>query len=78
MTRIKLEKEIDSLRATVKSLNNRVGDEVVLSDESDESEDESFGIATGNRREINTRHMQIDGLFAAKYFYITNVGTYFS
>lgn len=67
---VKLEKEIVMLRESLKTLNARVGDEIIddSSDSSLEDENEE------SKNSVNTRHYQIDEQFAPKYYFITNVG----
>lgn len=61
------------LRDVVKKLSSRIGDEII-SEDSDSTLDSNSEASFENP--INTRHYQIDSLFADKYYFITNVSNF--
>lgn len=61
------------LRDVVKKLSTRIGDEII-SEDSDSTLDSDCGASFENP--INTRHYQIDSLFADKYYFKTNVSNF--
>lgn len=63
---IKLEKENEDLRKTVRALNQRIGDDI-LTEDSDDS------IGEDPPESKNTRHYQLDSQFARSYYFITDV-----
>lgn len=67
---IKLEEYI-SLRKSVNKMNLRIGDEIIDDSESslDEEQEERENF-------VNTRHYEIDGQFAPRYYFITNVSSF--
>lgn len=58
------------LRATIPSLNQRIGSEEIVAS----TDDSIDGVHVGEPA-VNTRHMQRDEHFASIYFFITNVST---
>lgn len=68
---IKIE-EYNSLRKSVKKMNTRIGDEII--DDSESSLDEDY---EEPENVVNTRHYEVDGQFAPKYYFITNVSSSF-
>lgn len=68
---VKLEKENCDLHEANLSLNKRLGLEVIMDTSSDSSEDDN-----NFKTVVNTQHYQIDGLFAKRYYFITNVSRY--
>lgn len=71
---VRIKKENEGLRASIKKLNFRLGDETVSDDDEGESaissnnEDEPM-----RRNSINTINYQIDRQFVPDFFFITNV-----
>lgn len=63
---IKLEKHLNLMGATLTKSNQRLGSEIISSSESEDLSDIEKPVA-------NTRYYERDGLFASKYFFITNV-----
>lgn len=69
-TMIKIE-ENNHLKQTIALLNRRIGIETV-NDDDDDKFDHSDTVATYVTT-VNTRNYQLDGSFAKKYYFITNV-----
>lgn len=70
-----IKKENEDLRATIKNLNLRLGEEVVTDGEDNES---LSCLSSDDEKEprsniVNTPHFQMDSEFANKHDYITNV-----
>lgn len=64
---VKLEKENEDLHTANIRLNKRVGDEFIMDTSSESSDENEF------ETDVNTRHYQVDGSLAKRYYYITNV-----
>lgn len=65
---VKLEDELHVARNAITNLNNRIGDEILDSDDSLLSDDECQF-----ENLVNTREYQRDQFFGQKYFFLTNV-----
>lgn len=66
---VEVKKENESLKKALQYANIRLGDQTVQNSSTSSIEDE----VNNEENPVNTRHYQIDSLFAPKYFYITNV-----
>lgn len=66
---MKLENENKTLRSALSRVNNQLGCQFVV-DSSDESISEDINLGSPK---ANTRYHQLDELFSAGYFYITDV-----
>lgn len=67
---VKLEKEMQIKNQTIKILNNRIGDDILDSDDSLLSDDDHQF-----ETKVNTREYQIDQQFGKIFYYLTNVCT---
>lgn len=66
---IKIEKELEVVRAANAKLSQRLGDEII--DDSDDSilSDRDDEYTT----DVNTRYYQLDAQFSGQYYFLTNV-----
>lgn len=66
---VEVKKENESLKKALQVANMRLGDQTVPNSSTSSIEDE----VNDEDNPVNTRHYQIDSLFAPNYYYITNV-----
>lgn len=66
---IKKENEIQTLRETLEKLNLYLGDELVVGSSGESDVEDNISAPSV----LNTRHYQLDSLFAPKYYFIMNV-----
>lgn len=68
---VKVKLENEASKTALKKVNMCLGDQTVPNDSTSSIEDDEYNYNEDNP--VNTRHYQIDSLFAPKYYYITNV-----